>query len=62
VSRSKSEQEREAERRRRLADAFGDALPERTRDEEPEGWAERPSTGGAGDDEWLRGQVPPHHG
>lgn len=57
-----SEQEREARRRRRIAEVFGDALPERTRDESPEGWGERGSSGGAGDDEWLRRQVPPHHG
>lgn len=62
MSGRRSEQEREAERRRRLAAAFDGALPERTRDESPEGWAEHPSGGGSGDDEWLRSQVPPHHG
>jgi hypothetical protein len=58
----RDERDREAERRRRLAAAFDDALPESTRDESAEGWGERPSAGGAGDDEWLRSQVPPHHG
>ena len=62
MSRSRAEREREVERRRRLAAAFGDALPERTRDECPEGWGERPVTGGSADDEWLRREVPPHHG
>ncbi|MGC0362730.1 hypothetical protein ABH922_000714 [Rhodococcus sp. 27YEA15] len=42
--------------RARLARVFGDVFPETTSDERgPEG---HPST----DDEWLRGQVPPHHG
>lgn len=46
------------ERRRRLAEVFGDVLPETTRDERDPA---------AGDDEpaserWLRSQVPPHHG
>jgi len=44
------------QRRRRLSAAFGDVLPDTTRDErEP---------GGDRDDseEWLRRQVPPHHG
>jgi len=57
----REERDRQAERRRRIAAAFGDALPESTRDESVEGWGERPPSG-AGDDEWLRSQVPPHHG
>lgn len=46
----------EAARKRRLAEVFGDPLPEQTRDDvDPE---ER-----AGNrDEWFRRQVPPHHG
>lgn len=44
-------------RRRRLAEVFGDALPETTRDEREEAPGER----GDGD-AWLRAQVPPHHG
>lgn len=46
------------ERRRRLAEVFGDTLPETTSDER--------DPGGSGDergtDAWLRSQVPPHHG
>ena len=42
--------------RARLARIFGDVLPETTRDERGPG-EERPDS-----DEWLRGQVPPHHG
>ncbi len=51
---------REAERRRRRARArvFGEVLPEGTRDDRADGWGERDQ----GSDEWLRGEVPPHHG
>ena len=52
----------EAERRRGIAAVFGDALPEGTGDERPDGWGKPSSRGGAGDDDWLRQQVPPHHG
>jgi hypothetical protein len=46
-----------AERRRRLAEVFGDALPEQTSDDiSPEGGDV------AATEEWLRRQVPPHHG
>lgn len=54
---------RDWERRRRLAEVFGEVLPETTRDERDE-----PSSGAAsaeqesGEDRWLREQVPPHHG
>ena len=47
------------QRRRRLAEVFGDVLPETTTDERAE------SAGGADEgsgDRWLREQVPPHHG
>ena len=52
----------DAQRRRRMALAFGDALPEHTRDESADAWGDAPPRGGAGDEEWLRSQVPPHHG
>ena len=42
--------------RARLARIFGDVLPETTRDERGPG-EER-----SGSEEWLRRQVPPHHG
>ena len=48
----------EAERKRRLAEVFGDVLPETTSDE-------RDDESGADDsarDTWFRDQVPPHHG
>lgn len=47
------------ERRRRLADAFAEALPEVTGDESDQAWGDRP---GQRDDAWFRSQVPPHHG
>ncbi len=46
-------------RRRRLAEVFGDVLPEVTGDERD------PGTGGKREtatDRWLKSQVPPHHG
>ncbi len=49
-------EEREA-RRRRLAEVFGDVLPEQTSDD-----AAEPQTQPETSEEWLRQQVPPHHG
>jgi hypothetical protein len=49
--------EERAARRRRLAEVFGDVLPEQTSDD-----AAEPETGREGNDEWLKRQVPPHHG
>jgi hypothetical protein len=50
---------REAERRKRLAHVFGDVLPDGTSDERDDG---RGHSEGGTDDDWLRRQVPPHHG
>ena len=44
-------------RRRRLAEVFGDALPEQTSDD-----ADEPQTRPDGDDDRIRREVPPHHG
>ena len=44
-------------RRRRLAEVFGDVLPDQTSDD-----ADDPDTETNRTDEWLRRQVPPHHG
>ncbi|HEX6151527.1 hypothetical protein [Nocardioides sp.] len=49
-----------AERRARLARVFGDVLPETTQDERDPG-VRRDDDSDPGD-EWLRSQVPPHHG
>lgn len=46
----------QAARERRLAEIFGDVLPESTRDD-----ADDPRESMDNDD-WLRSQVPPHHG
>jgi hypothetical protein len=40
---------------------FGDVLPEATGDEHGDGWSER-EVPDAASEEWLRRQVPPHHG
>ncbi len=51
----------EAERRRRRARVFGDVLPESTGDERgDDGSGNRGESDAA--EEWLRRQVPPHHG
>lgn len=47
----------EARRRTRLAEVFGDVLPETTSDER-----EHDPRGDRDSDAWLRAQVPPHHG
>lgn len=48
----------EEARRRRRAAVFGEVLPESTGDERAD-WGDRAPTGS---EEWLRAQVPPHHG
>ncbi len=49
-------QKTDVERKRRLAAVFGDVLPDTTTDERDEKDDSR------GSDEWLKSQVPPHHG
>lgn len=46
----------EAARKRRLAEVFGDPLPEQTRDDVD------PDEPAVDRDDWFRSQVPPHHG
>ena len=46
------------ERRKRLAEVFGDVLPDTTSDERGDDEPAKES----GSDAWLREQVPPHHG
>jgi hypothetical protein len=49
----------EAARRRRRAEIFGDVLPASTGDDvDPDGRGD----GARDNDEWLRRNVPPHHG
>ena len=50
--------EEKAARRRRLAEVFGDVLPDQTDDDTDTDGDEGRRTR----DEWLRGEVPPHHG
>lgn len=52
----------EAELRRRLESVFGDVLPEGASDERPDAWGDGSRNQGGSEDDWLRGQVPPHHG
>ena len=47
-----------ARRRARLAEVFGDVLPESTSDDRDD----EVRRDGSGGDDWLRAQVPPHHG
>ena len=51
--------EDEVARKRRLAEVFGEVLPETTSDERDEGADGRDE---AARDAWYRDQVPPHHG
>ena len=52
----------EWERQRRLAEVFGDVLPETTSDEREPDPASSAAPGEDRTDAWLREQVPPHHG
>jgi hypothetical protein len=47
------------QRRRRLAEVFGDVLPETTSDERDD--PAESADGEGAQDRWLRSQVPPHH-
>ena len=49
-----------ASRRRRLAQIFGEGLPDQTSDDLDE--PARSADEARRNDEWLRRQVPPHHG
>lgn len=52
-----------AERRRRLAEIFGDVLPEQTADDSADASdrADR-RTQELAQEDWLKSQIPPHHG
>lgn len=56
-----AKQESDWQRRKRLAEVFGDVLPETTADEREPGKGDRDPGESAGD-RWLKSQVPPHHG
>jgi len=46
-----------AARKRRLAEVFGDVLPEQTKDDKSTEGDDTSSS-----EKWLKEQVPPHHG
>jgi hypothetical protein len=50
------------ERARRRAQVFGDVLPESTQDDRPASSEDGGEGRGERGDEWLRANVPPHHG
>lgn len=50
-----------AERRRRLAEIFGDVLPDQTADDTDEAGAAGRRTEEKAQEDWLRSQIPPHH-
>jgi hypothetical protein len=52
----------EARRRRRLAEIFGDVIPEQTSDDADESGGPDRRTDEEAQEAWLRSQVPPHHG
>ena len=60
---ARQEAQQEARRRRRLAEIFGDVLPEQTSDDAGDSGdrADRRTEEKAQED-WLKSQVPPHHG
>ena len=56
MSGDKTPAQRSVRERARLDRVFGDVLPDTTRDERDDDRSERSP------DDWLRAQVPPHHG
>lgn len=54
------EAEARRQRRRRLDDVFGEVLPAQTRDDVDD--TDRAGGDRDAGEEWLRRQVPPHHG
>ena len=57
MAKAEKDQRSALERRRRLAEVFGDVLPETSSDERPEGADDTRR-----DDTWYRENRPPHHG
>jgi len=52
----------EARRRRRMAEIFGDVIPEQTADDAGEDAGAGRRTDEQAQEDWLKRQVPPHHG
>lgn len=59
-ARRTAREEADWERRRRLAEVFGDTLPDLTSDEQDA--TDKSGPGDSAGDRWLKSQVPPHHG
>jgi hypothetical protein len=59
---AREEAREEARRRRRLAEIFGDVIPEQTSDDADESSGADRRTEDEAQEAWLRSQVPPHHG
>jgi len=54
---------KEAERRRRMAEIFGDVIPDQTTDDTADaGDGTDRRTEETAQEDWLKSQVPPHHG
>lgn len=51
-----------AARRRRLDEIFGESLPSQTSDDAPDPAETGGASSEAAKEEWLKRQVPPHHG
>jgi hypothetical protein len=54
--------QREAKRRRRMAEIFGDVIPEQTSDDAADDVDAGRRTEEQAQEDWLKSQVPPHHG
>jgi hypothetical protein len=52
-----------AQRRRRMAEIFGDVIPDQTSDDAADsGEGQDRRTEEKSQEDWLKSQVPPHHG
>ena len=58
----RSSAEKERARRRRLAEVFGDVLPEQTSDEQASDGRAASGPADRGSERWYRENRPPHHG
>ena len=55
--------QKEAQRRRRMAEIFGDVIPDQTSDDTADaGDGTDRRTEETAQEDWLKSQVPPHHG
>lgn len=52
----------EAARRRRMAEIFGEVIPDQTSDDADDAGPADRRTEEKAQEDWLKSQVPPHHG